>query len=977
MAVENAWNPLIVAAVSTIATVFQAMAGSGCSFVKVEAEPNEVLAIIETSLQQASYETTMGLVCDGDFYDLDGDRMRKLSRSFYFLAASMGAVTLLIAWGVSTCCTPTTWAWRSIAVFASLSALTSLPTFLVLETYPCEDFDEQSCSLSRDSYLLIGAVALYISVTALTQFLDPPNWVSQLHHWRLTKTKTMDTTNQWSLDDDDNGSDEPMLQEEAPEGSFFSRQKRSRSGKSKETSRSNISYVLPITDVERGDSLVEEEVVSTHESDQPDDKSVEKSGGWTAFEPSTNTFKEKDPIALTEGLGEPKEDDEPADVFPKSSSRQKPSVSTASWPPVYLIPAEEPETDILDETSYMDTPSTPSASRRVQPAPVSPLTHHTDPADGEDYVNMAQVSTPAKKLDFSLEESILDGANGNDSLLDDSFERANPDAPFIPSAEEAKQMASRGYAVYADLLKEQEIASQLTDPDPPEYNIDDLINGDVKRDDDQDVIDEPMEDPILEEEDVREIATQGTPIYASLLLEQEERIASTPTLSKEEGEAKLARAKNSPWTLGTPLKRPNSGYNKLENASSSDEDAEEFPMTEVSFDPNGMNEVTLDKDDVHNVQNKDNKVLLDDWNEMFDANGLLPVNTQKEFPKEHEADDEEDDDEDDEAELLRLITSEDFSGEDASGDGDKNESHAPCSSPDKPPRSGGKTILRPKRRARRIKKRTGGSVGSAPSLLDVTIEEETPSDLEDFNKEAEKTVQNPLTGYSADSGNKNHNVVTSLHMTGMHSYHTVEHHRTEELQQITSGVQEALKRGRTEKADQVSGYKGSRSLSPSAARVSMWRSERENRGGIHDDAVVSSSDDDEPGTLVNDLRHARIQRLQQGGNQSSAIARARKRRDRFFGDMQPSFGPSSTSTAYKKLALVTPPPAKATVERPLTASRKMATDDDSHTTTPDDVGEIGSFLMGGLDLELNDLDASLAQLQREDGTEYGPDEHSI
>ena len=1056
MTVENAWNPLIVALVATIALGLQVVAGFvNCDFVKVTADDNEVLAITETSAQEVANQTSMGLLCDGNFYDLEDDDMRTYSKLFYYGATGLGGLCVLCAWAISTCFTPTTCAWRVVPILSSLSALSSLPTFLILETHPCEDFPEQSCSLSWDSYYLMAAVVFYVVVTALTQFLDPPEWVSQLHHWRVPKVRTMET-NPWSSEDDDDedGSQDPIL---TPRLSASKRQwswwgggggsektsRRKEARLEREASRAPVSYPLPTRDIEQGDSLVEEEVVSTQESEQ----APEQTAQWTSFAPSTNTFRDNKPSnAFTEDTNQNfTETSEPA--WRTTTSRTTTS-RDASMPPASLAPPSIAEPDRSVESTSFRAPATPPiAHYQIEQLPVSPLTHQTQdsaPASpkiertevqepilrnsrvstpsrsigrenevANSQLNETELTTPVKRLNWAVEESILDCENGEESILDNSMDRSSDGPPFIPSTEDSKRMAEMGDMIYADLLKEdEEKISKAKETGPREYNIDELVNRTVS--------DSSMDASILGSEDVQAIALEGTPIYASLLLGQEDKIkrqfknreqhteGESPakqqpirvslsseayslqqmptdedleTPNKNQGQPNKTGKSN--WKVNTPLLRNSSGYDKLDDVLTSDDELEAPPMTEVSFDPNEIQEVSLDKDELHVAKNSSEKVLLEEWNKMFDAHGPIPVKMQ-------EADEgANDEDRKDEEELLRLISSEDFSDETPNQEEEeKNEergedsSNSPSSSPDKPPLSGGKTTLRPKRRARRSRSRASGSVGSAPSLLDVTIEEETPSDLEDFNKEEEPT-RTPLASYAAGSSSGSRNVPTSLKMSGMHSYRSVENSGEDDLDRITAGVQEVLKRSRsrsiggglrsTGKAHTV------RSLSPSTNRASTWRTEREDRAGIHNPAVVVS-DEDDPGTAAKDLRQSRIQRLQSA---ESAIARARMRRDKFFGDMKPPYGAyvkrlenDESKTDYK--TYTTPStPSKQGSDPPATVSPASPGDDGSNTTTPDDVGEVGSFLLGALNLELNDLDVSLAALSRPDGSEYGPDEHSI
>eukprot|EP00977_Amphora_coffeiformis_P005388 scaffold1147_cov172-Amphora_coffeaeformis.AAC.17 len=1078
MGVENAWNPILVAFVASIAMGLHVYTGFvSCDFVQVTANEDEVLAITETSAQKVANQTSMGLICDGDFYDLDGDDMRMYSHLFYYVATGAGGLCVFLAWAISTCCTPTMTVWRVVALLSSISALASLPTFLILETYPCEDFEEQSCSLSWDSYCLMAAVGLFILVTALTQFLDPPDWVSQLHHWRVPKGRSMDTE-RWSSGEDEDGSQNPILTPrlEPPKNrlSWCRGRKKSSSKDRVErgASRPILSYALPPTDIEQGDSLVEEEVVSTPESE----RLPEKSENWTPFEPNTNLFREKHPVDFTSDVDENLEANQAQSyptVAPHDDELEPPSLSPQQR-------ARQPETGI--QQFNPKTPSTPPVPHyRVEQVPISPLTHYTSgsaPASpsidrsmvqdpifkhssrvstpnrslGEEVpalFNETEMTTPVKRMQWSHEESILDGiVNGDDSLLDKSYDRTvGSGVPFIPTVEESRKMATQGYSVYADLQQKGEM--RATEESPPQYDIDKLVNrseidsflddshlaseavyADLEREAEQHTsqeneppqydIDElvngranetSLDDSLLDSEDIRAIAVEGTPIYASLLLDHGDKITKQigkapesvqsrmnikKSLSAEEyllqkslsGDGKLdsskreethdAKGDKPAWNFVAPLRQNNRGYDKLADLFGSDEeleDPEEPPMTEVSFNPSEVQEVSLDKDEVHQPKNKMEKDLLDDWNKMFDTHGPIPVKTQGI----ESGDIDEEEDRRDEEELLRLISSEDFSDDSPKSTGDQNDqaeeaqSDSPSSSPDKPPRSGGKNTLRPKRRARRSRSRASGSVGSSPSLLDVTIEEETQSDLEDFNKDEERG--------------------RSLNKSGTKAYGPNEVHR------VTAGVQEILKRSRSRSVDLHTKSAGDlvpSSLSYSAARMSTWRSERESRASIHDPVVVSDEEKETAGKTANDLRQSRIQRLQTP--EISAIARARMRRDRFFGEMNHPHSTSyksahieqiqkkpeeqkatTTATWTKASHRTTDPPAYApSANTPVHISSAAAGDDGSQTTTPDGgIGEVGSFLLGSLSMELGDLDASLAALSRPDGSEYGPDEHSI
>lgn len=1068
MAVENAWNPLAVALVATAAVAFQVFSGFvNCDFIRVTARDGEILAITETSAQELASETKIGLLCDGEFYDLDDDDMRMYSQYFFYGATGLGGLCMLGAWAITLFLKPTMCAWRIIPFMSSACALVNLPTFLILESYPCDDFEEQTCQLSWDSYYLMAAVALYVLVTAMTQFLDPPEWFGQLHHWRVPKMRTTETN--FSSEEEDDGSGDPILTPRLapPKPSWLGRLLTDNKHKAQKEQdaydRQIHPYAPPPTDLEQGDSLVEEEVVSTQASDDP---SPPQAAEWTEFESKTSPFRETDPTdAVSEDvedvapqLPEPTEPPEPRALYrapdimrelpePRALYNETPSLDAPLSP--LSSPSLPPRTPQRREYAPPPklNPATPLAASMMQrgmapnimppsmeQTPISPLTHQTTEESAPDSPSIERTSvqdpilrpssrvstpsrrsaagldeteltTPVKRLTWEQHESVLDGVkNGDDSLLDSSFEsQIKRDVPFIPTIEDSKRIASLGGPIYADLLKEdQSKSSAKSIPD----RLDELV--------DRGISDASMEDSLLASQDVHAIAIEGTPVYASLLMEQIQKSTNEMTvltlpnksISREaymkqtsssrgskEGERSFSKDNpgaikiegKAPWNLGASLRRSHSGYDKLVNAADSDEDqADVPPMTEVSFDPSEIQEVTLDKDAIHRAETNSEQVLLDEWNKMFDAKGPIPVKL-----KESQSQDEDDDEDDkDEAELLRIISSEDFSDESPVSKTERREDEeddtkgdsASSPSPDKPPRSGGGTTLRPKRRTRRSRNHASGSVGSSPSLLSHTIEEETQSDLEESNKE-EKT---PLSRYAPES-NKQRNVAESLSMSGVHAYLAVEQFRSHEREQkeVTAGVQEALRRSRTSnERSQGERAKAIRSLSPTPGRVSTWRSERENRGGIHDVAVVSDDDDDkkeDTGKSANDLRQARIQRLQQRPKpELGSLARARLRRQQVFGDkIPPAYFPNS-SAEDKPEEGVQPHKSKSPPRPSSRPTSVPPAEDGSATTTPDDMSnEVGSFLIHALDLDMNDLDASLAALSRPDGSEYGPDEHSI
>jgi hypothetical protein len=167
-------------------------AGITCSFVSVEANEGEILKILDSSEQRASMSTTIGLFCEGDFYDLEGDLMWDLSRIFLNVALAFASLAVVIAWSISTFVLPTKNSWKLISITSALSAVLQVPIFLVFETEPCKDFPQQQCELSDGCYLLMGSVICSVFVTILTVCLDPPDWVSDPDTWRIPKGRTAD-----------------------------------------------------------------------------------------------------------------------------------------------------------------------------------------------------------------------------------------------------------------------------------------------------------------------------------------------------------------------------------------------------------------------------------------------------------------------------------------------------------------------------------------------------------------------------------------------------------------------------------------------------------------------------------------------------------------------------------------------------------------------------------------------------------------
>jgi hypothetical protein len=184
----NAFTLLAASLFATAAFGLLIGAGLSCSFLDIKAKDGDLLAILETSEQEALTSTSLGILCQGDFYDLESDSMWLYSRAFFFIAVCFGGVATLLSWAVTTFAPPVRPAWLGISGAAGLTAILQLPMFLMFETEPCADYSaDQDCSQSTGSYLLISSTCCWIGVTLITQIFDPPDWATNLDQWRVTK----------------------------------------------------------------------------------------------------------------------------------------------------------------------------------------------------------------------------------------------------------------------------------------------------------------------------------------------------------------------------------------------------------------------------------------------------------------------------------------------------------------------------------------------------------------------------------------------------------------------------------------------------------------------------------------------------------------------------------------------------------------------------------------------------------------------
>jgi hypothetical protein len=338
------------------------------------------------------------------------------------------------------------------------------------------------------------------------------------------------------------------------------------------------------------------------------------------------------------------------------------------------------------------------------------------------------------------------------------------------------------------------------------------------------------------------------------------------------------------------------------------------------------------------------------------------------------------------------------------------------------------------RRRLRNRRAPSGSVCSSPSLLETTIEEETPADLVDSETEsardadasfshyddASEQCEPPLIPRSTSAPNLSMSADLSSSMDIPDDLSAIE---KVEVSRKEGEVDTDNKQRRSRSLDKVEAmHRRSRSLSlprrkcrSLSAKRSLWQKftrshnsssrgplppitgkdklswneTRHYRGGIHAPAVVSSSDseDDDSQPHTTTAREARIRRLQKQTKVTPAIVQKERRAH--------SLGPgirtgrkvaptaSSTIISYGVNRSFESPSRSwkdsATTSDNTVPMRRAVSPDRSQTdrsgsleeaTMSADESYQGSFL-------LDSLDVGLAQLSRPYDVEYGPEESSI
>ncbi|KAL3904888.1 MAG: hypothetical protein SGILL_009896, partial [Bacillariaceae sp.] len=128
-----------------------------------------------------------GVSCpeESPFYS-ESDRLWSLSQLFFYISLGLGGVTTLFAWALTFCVPPTGCRWRSLSVFAAITAVMEVPIFLLFESDTCNlDVNRQTCKLAMGAYMNMLSVILWAVMTIWIQCLNTPQWAEEINAWKV------------------------------------------------------------------------------------------------------------------------------------------------------------------------------------------------------------------------------------------------------------------------------------------------------------------------------------------------------------------------------------------------------------------------------------------------------------------------------------------------------------------------------------------------------------------------------------------------------------------------------------------------------------------------------------------------------------------------------------------------------------------------------------------------------------------------
>lgn len=173
------FNSVLTSVLATASVVLQCLAGTSCSFLRVQAAESQMLQLLDGVSAPGNEfvtETSFGVFCDGEYYDLQSDSIHLLARIFFSVSLGFNIVALCFSWCSVWCLSPTKTVWQILSISSAIACVCSVPVFLLFEVEPCKDFRDlgQTCQMDVGSYFLLASVASSMLVAMFTQCLDPP-----------------------------------------------------------------------------------------------------------------------------------------------------------------------------------------------------------------------------------------------------------------------------------------------------------------------------------------------------------------------------------------------------------------------------------------------------------------------------------------------------------------------------------------------------------------------------------------------------------------------------------------------------------------------------------------------------------------------------------------------------------------------------------------------------------------------------------
>ena len=168
---------------ATVGLAFAVSAGTSCSFLEVNPSNGHFLQFYQgNGLILEISSSTLGILCENKYYELEGDFMRELSRIFLLIAWGFGTFACALAWLLASFLAPSDCNWRLLSIVSALIAVIQVPIFLIFEAVPCM---EQNCSISTGVYFLLMSTLSWTAVTVVTQCTDAPLWAIERNGWRV------------------------------------------------------------------------------------------------------------------------------------------------------------------------------------------------------------------------------------------------------------------------------------------------------------------------------------------------------------------------------------------------------------------------------------------------------------------------------------------------------------------------------------------------------------------------------------------------------------------------------------------------------------------------------------------------------------------------------------------------------------------------------------------------------------------------